>query len=73
MMTAICPTEALESRPEAQIETKGTVEVSVPDAEIMRRVRNIRSSWSLAERMERREEADRRFETLLESIFAEAA
>ncbi|MEM6469065.1 MAG: hypothetical protein AAF802_05805 [Planctomycetota bacterium] len=73
MMTAICPEEVLETRPEAQIETPAAGEVCLSDAEIMRRVRGIRASWSLAERMARREEADRRFETLLESIFAEAA
>lgn len=73
MTTAICPEQVLESPPEAQIETTPNVEIRVSDSEILRRVRNIRSQWTLAERMARREEADRRFETLLESIFAEAA
>ena len=72
MMTAVCNTDVLESRLAAQNETAGR-EVNLSDAEIMRRVQDIRSSWSLAERRARREEADRRFENLIETIFAEAA
>lgn len=72
MMTAVCNTEVLEAQTEAQNETLGT-EIELSDAEIMRRVRNIRSTWSPSERHARREEADRRFENLIETIFAEAA
>ncbi|MEL6110607.1 MAG: hypothetical protein AAFU85_31765 [Planctomycetota bacterium] len=43
------------------------------DAEILQRVREIKSTWTLAERAERRREADRRFESLIDTIFAEAA
>jgi hypothetical protein len=71
-MNAVCSTEILESQSTAQNETDA-VEVMLSDAEIMRRVRDIRSGWSLAERRARREEAERRFENLLETIFAEAA
>jgi hypothetical protein len=72
MMTAICNTDVLESQSATQNETID-VDLNVTDAEIMRRVQDIRSTWSLAERRARREEADRRFENLLETIFAEAA
>ena len=71
-MNAVCSTEILEPQPASQNETDA-VEVTLSDAEIMRRVRDIRSGWSLAERRARREEAERRFENLLETIFAEAA
>ncbi|KAA5541137.1 hypothetical protein FYK55_19575 [Roseiconus nitratireducens] len=47
--------------------------VQLTDAEIMRRVRDIKSTWSVAERAARRREADRRFENLMETLFAEAA
>jgi len=72
MMNALCTTDVLESHSTAQNETDA-VDVKLSDAEIMRRVRDIRSSWTLSERCARREEAERRFENLLESIFAEAA
>lgn len=38
------------------------------DAEITRRVLEIRSHWSLAERVERRQEADNRFADLLDKL-----
>lgn len=72
MMTALCNNDVLESQTTAQNETTGQ-EVDLSDAEIMRRVRDIRSTWSLSERRARREEADRRFENLIETLFAEAA
>lgn len=72
MMTAICQTEVLETSSAAQNETS-KAEVTLSDAEILRRVRDIRSNWTVDERAARREEADRRFENLLETIFAEAA
>ncbi len=72
MMNAVCSTDVLDSQAAAQNETDA-VEVMLSDAEIMRRVQDIRASWSLSERRARREEAERRFENLLETIFAEAA
>ncbi len=72
MMNAVCNTEVLESRPAAQNET-AEVGQRLSDAEIMRRVQDIRSTWTLSERRARREEADRRFENLIDTIFAEAA
>ena len=72
MMTAICQTEVLETSTAAQIETANN-DTTLSDAEILRRVRDIRANWSVDERAARREEADRRFENLLETIFAEAA
>ncbi|QDV40220.1 hypothetical protein Enr13x_00260 [Stieleria neptunia] len=72
MMTAVCNKEVLKSASSAQNET-ASQETNLSDAEILRRVRDIRASWSLSERAARREEADRRFENLIETIFAEAA
>ena len=72
MMSAVCNTEVLESRSATQNET-AEQEHRLSDAEIMRRVQDIRSNWTLSERSARREEADRRFENLIETIFAEAA
>ncbi|OYP35065.1 hypothetical protein CGZ80_13065 [Rhodopirellula sp. MGV] len=55
-------------------QTENTVDqLQLSDAEIMRRVRDIRSNWSLSERKARREEADRRFQNLVDTLFAEAA
>ena len=72
MTTAVCDIEVLNSGMAAQNETSES-EIKLSDAEILRRVQNIRSTWTLAERRKRREEADRRFENLIETIFAEAA
>ena len=72
MMTAVCNNEVLKSGSAAQNET-AVKEMMLSDAEIMRRVRDIRSTWSVSERAARRKEADRRFENLVETLFAEAA
>lgn len=44
------------------------IETPVSDREILRRVHEIRSSWDVSERLRRREEADRRFEVLLDTL-----
>lgn len=72
MITAICNTDVLESTTEAQNET-AVLERPLSDSEIMQRVREIKSTWTPAERDARRMEADRRFENLVDTIFAEAA
>jgi len=72
MMNVVCNIDTLEPGTVTQNET-AVADVKLSDAEIMRRVRDIRSSWSVSERCARREEAERRFENLLETIFAEAA
>ena len=72
MTTTTCTDEMMETTVATQNET-AVSDLTLTDVEIMRRVRNIRSSWSLSERRARREEADRRFENLIETIFAEAA
>lgn len=41
--------------------------------EILRRVRDIKSTWSPAERAARRAEAERRFDNLVDTIFDAAA
>ncbi len=43
-------------------------ETQISDLEILRRVRRIRSNWSVTERMERRREAGERFASLLEAL-----
>ncbi len=45
-------------------------ETQLSDQEIFRRVSRIRSGWSTQERVERRREADRRFEDLLNLLGA---
>jgi len=63
MLTATLPTPAVSvNRNSIQNET------FVSDAEISARVLRIRSGWSVAERMERRREAERRFANLIESL-----
>ncbi len=72
MLTAICPNEVSETNSPAQNEMVGQ-DVQLTDAEILRRVRNIKSTWTTAERAARRREADRRLENLIDTLFAEAA
>lgn len=43
-------------------------ETQVSDAEISRRVLNIRKGWSLSERIQRRREAERRFAELISRL-----
>ncbi|QDV61644.1 hypothetical protein [Crateriforma conspicua] len=43
-------------------------ETTLSDAEVFRRVAEIRSGWSVDERVERRMEADRRFERLMDML-----
>lgn len=68
MMTATATTPTVAQAfvspvaPEAQNETRLT------DIEILRRVRSIRSSWTATERMERRQEAGKRFASLIEAL-----
>lgn len=45
-------------------------EITLSDAEILRRVSLIRNNWSVAERAERRREAERRFNELLNKLTA---
>ncbi len=43
-------------------------ETGLSDSEISQRVLKIRSGWSVAERVERRREAERRFASLVEAL-----
>ncbi len=43
-------------------------EIALSDSEIMARVDRIRSGWSVAERVARRREAERRFAQLIEAL-----
>lgn len=43
-------------------------ETMLSDVEILRRVRKIRSAWSVSERIERRQVANERFASLLEAL-----
>lgn len=45
-------------------------ETIISDQEISRRVLSIRAGWSVAERIERRQEAERRFAELLDKLTA---
>lgn len=68
MLTVTCEPEVTEATLTPQNE------ITVSDCEISRRVLRIRSGWSLAERIRRRREADRRFEELIENLMdADAA
>jgi hypothetical protein len=68
MLTVTCEPEVFETNAPAQNE------IAVSDCEISRRVMRIRSGWSVAERVRRRREADRRFDELIETLLgAEAA
>lgn len=62
MLSVTCEPTVSEDAAFAQFETLP------PDAEISRRVLQIRSGWSLEERVERRREADDRFTDLLEKL-----
>ena len=48
--------------------TSSHIETPLSDDEIFRRVSKIRSTWSIHERVQRRREADRRFEDLLDLL-----
>lgn len=43
-------------------------EIRISDAEVLQRVLNIRSGWTVAERIQRRREAERRFAELMSRI-----
>ena len=64
MLTVTCEPEVTEE----VVTTEN--EIAVSDCEISRRVLRIRSGWSLAERIRRRREADRRFDELIEALFS---
>lgn len=45
-------------------------EIRISDAEVLQRVLHIRSGWTVAERIQRRREAERRFADLMNRISA---
>lgn len=66
MLTAIAPTDQ-------QVASHNRLpqdETLVSDEEISRRLLSIRSGWTVAERIERRREAERRFSELLNVLTA---
>lgn len=65
MLTATLPTPQV-----AATESTDRQESFVSDAEISRRVLSIRSGWTVAERMARRREAERRFADLMDKLSA---
>jgi hypothetical protein len=67
MLTVTCHSAVSESNRSAQIETLPS------DDEITRRVMQIRSKWSLSERIRRRREAEQRFADLVDSLMGPAA
>jgi hypothetical protein len=69
MLTATLPTPAVLATPNVpEGRNFNQNETFVSDAEISARVLSIRSGWSVAERMQRRREAERRFANLIESL-----
>lgn len=62
MLTVTCEPTISKINAQTQIETLPS------DAEISRRVLQIRSSWSIRERIQRRHEAENRFADLLEKL-----
>lgn len=68
MLTVTCEPNVTEKTP---VVTQN--EITVSDREISRRVLQIRAGWSIAERVQRRREADRRFGELLNTLLADAA
>jgi hypothetical protein len=66
MLTAICEQAVSESNQVAQNETL------ISDLEISRRVMQIRSRWTVAERLRRRRDAEQRFADLM-TVLTEAA
>lgn len=65
MLTATATTVFSETPVVSQTETAPS------DLEVMRRVLEIRSGWSLGERVRRRREAERRLADLFESLVEE--
>ena len=63
----------LSHAPEALENVVSQCEMGPSDAEISRRVLEIRSRWSVSERIRRRREAEDRFATLLSSLTSGAA
>lgn len=79
MLTVTCEshfetavTDNFVGRGQSQNDTNVQVETLPSDAEIARRVRAIRGSWSRDERVERRIEADLRYAELLERLLVDA-
>ena len=64
MLTATAPSTDLASTLTSSYQN----ETTLSDVEILRRVRKIRSGWSVSERMERRQVAGERFASLLEAL-----
>lgn len=67
MLTTTCAPKVSKSTAVAQNETQPT------DIEISRRVLRIRSRWTVAERLRRRREAEKRFVDLMSVLSGHAA
>lgn len=67
MLTATTPSNDIVS----QVTSATQNETNLSDTEILRRVREIRSTWSVTERLQRRREADQRFSNLLEALLVD--
>ncbi|OUT54339.1 hypothetical protein SV7mr_01390 [Stieleria bergensis] len=71
MTTATLEIKEVETQSLTQHEA--VVNIQLSDAEIQRRVDSIKSTWTAADRRERRIEAGERFHHLMEALFAGAA
>lgn len=67
MLTATCQPNVSETNRTTQIETLPS------DAEISRRVLQIRSGWSVSERIRRRHQAEERFADLMDKLIGDQA
>ncbi|TWU16778.1 hypothetical protein [Allorhodopirellula heiligendammensis] len=68
MMTATATPSSTASTFVSPVADVAQNETQLSDIEILRRVRSIRSSWTVTERMERRQEAGERFARLIEAL-----
>lgn len=68
MMTATATTLTIPQAFVSPVAVDTQNETRLTDMEILRRVRNIRSSWTAAERLDRRQEAGKRFASLIEAL-----
>ena len=66
MLTITCEPKINETKPAQN-------EILLSDLEISRRVMQIRSQWSLSERLRRRRAAEERFADLMDKLTVEAA
>lgn len=68
MLTATATSSTIPQAFVSTVAADAQNETRLTDMEILRRVRSIRSSWTAAERLDRRQEAGKRFASLIEAL-----